>query len=146
VKDFMGENRVTGCDFVPVASRDDPSLKKRREKPFVENPPPLWMLKMSVTLQFDGERSERKLVDECNVCGYRGWAFYGDNNTRRRLIVPIESEQVVPDVFQIEGMPMCFCTERFMTLITRKEFSSILMLPWGFTETAESKKLRCDGD
>ncbi|MEZ6032869.1 MAG: hypothetical protein R3C17_07240 [Planctomycetaceae bacterium] len=75
-----------------------------------------------MTLQFDGDTFPKKLVDECSVCGYRGWAFYGGNDTRRCLVIPIENEQVVPDVFQIEGMPMCFCSERFMSLVTQPSF------------------------
>ena len=101
----------------------------------VENPPPLWIMKLHMTLQFDGERSQRKLVDECSVCGYRGWAFYGGNDTRRCLIVPIEKDRDVPDVFQIEGMPMCFCSARFMSLVTQEKFSNVMMLPWGFAES-----------
>ena len=135
VKDFMAESALTGYGFLPVESRDEQLGNKRRKRPLVENPPPLWILKVHVTLQFDGERSQRKLVDECNVCGYRGWAFYGDNNTRRCLVVPIENDQVFPDIFQIEGMPMCFCSERFMSLVTQEEFSNVMMLPWGFAES-----------
>ncbi len=120
VKRLCEQNEITGLSFYPVEARP-PKPSRKGGKVVQVNAPPIWYAKPTMTAHLNIEKSGRRILNECQVCGFRTWEIAPN----APVVVETSANSPLPDVFVIAEIGIVFCTERFRDLIRDNQLSNV---------------------